>query len=136
MERYFRNGRFAQGGAGVLISQRVMRGIAPFLTRCAIAFAAGRFTSDLRLAVCLDHFFNDSEKVAYIQCKTIMNGDRPEKVQPRTELGRPLLSFHHIVSANCFELWNATTSVWKAADGIDRIVDWNSLTMFCQVVPI
>jgi hypothetical protein len=138
LERYFKSGRdssnFAQGGAGVLISQRVMKGISPFLPGCAMAFAAPQFPSDLRLTACLNHFFN--KKVTYIQCKTMMNGDRPEKVAPRTEVGRPLLSFHRILSANAFELWNATTSVWTAADGIDRIIDWNSLTMFWQTIPM
>jgi hypothetical protein len=138
LEHYFGNGRdpsrFAQGGAGVLISQRVMNGIAPFLPDCAMAFTAPRFTSDFRLAACLNHFFNDSiGKVAYVQCKTMMNGDRPEKVPPR---GSSLLSYHHIVGSNTFELWNATISVWKDNEGIDRIMDWNSLTMLWQIMPV
>jgi hypothetical protein len=138
LDYFFGRGRyaatFAQGGAGVVISAPVLRGVIHRLRDCAETFTSPRFVSDLRFAACLRRFFNDSE-VAYIQCKTMMHNERPELMPPRTDPLLPLISYHRIVPPATFELWNATTSVWTDGAGVDRIADWAALTMFYQRLP-
>jgi hypothetical protein len=109
--------------------------IAPTLYDCAVTLTAPKFVSDLRFSACLYHSLNGSE-YSFVQTKPRSHAGNPEESTPRDWHIGPIFSYHQVLDEMVFDLWNATASVWTGTDGIDRIVDWSSLTMMYQSIPI
>ncbi|KAH0786387.1 hypothetical protein GPJ56_009773 [Histomonas meleagridis] len=121
---------FAQGGAGVFFSHKMMSSVGPYLRNCSEMFNDPNFAGSMRLAVCIERF------VGYEHWNI---GDYARNLSPRLHSGNPLLetengvkeplSFHRMRHVLLYQIWNATESIWADSDGIDWNIDWDHITM-------
>lgn len=121
---------FAQGGAGVFISHKMMSSIAPYLRNCSEMFNDPNFAGSMRFAICIER--NIGTDIWNI-------GDAAKPMHPRLHSGNPLaetedrsqhpLSFHRMRHVLLYQIWNATESIWTDGDGKERHCEWDNITM-------
>ncbi|OHT11963.1 hypothetical protein TRFO_18339 [Tritrichomonas foetus] len=118
---------FAQGGAGILMTRKIMQMISPFLPMCAEIYTGVNFASDMRLSACIQRFLNMSDDV--FQFLPSLHGDTPYKSKTKHQFDHPPITFHHVVPPLIDYVWYASCSVWKDADNVEKYVKWNSIAL-------
>lgn len=110
---------FAQGGAGVLISNALMRTIAPSLRNCSLQFNDPDFAGSMRFALCAERIFgmkNWSSGKYIIDKPKNFNSSPPDKEIVSGFVNDPIFSFHRIKEKHARMIYNAHTM--ETRDGI------------------
>jgi len=120
---------FAQGGAGIFISQAMMKIVGDNLLNCSKYYDTYNFASDMRLSACIEKTANDKNitlpGLYFFHCNDELHGDIPEKSSEKTSIANPTVTYHHVVPPMTYHLWNSSISIWKN-DDVDVYVDWGS----------
>jgi hypothetical protein len=120
--------QFNHGGSGVVITAALMARLAPLLSDCNNAFEIHNVASDIRLALCIDHFLQDLSKPQ--RHLTGINSGHPGEDFLFMNPG-PQLSFHFITDNLTFRLFDTLVTV---VDN-DTYIDWGSLAFQPVIVP-
>lgn len=125
---------FAQGGAGVLLSRKIMSMIYPYLPMCAEIYTGVNFASDMRLSACIQRFLNMSNDVFHLL--PLLHGDVPYKSHTKPDFQSKPITFHHIVPPLTQRLWHSSYTTWTSNDTTELYLDWNSIALTELYIPL
>lgn len=118
---------FVQGGAGILISKKMMSIIHSYLPICAEIYTGFNFPSDMRLSACIQRFTNLTEDI--FRYSPLLHGNTPNSSIAKPRYDSSPISFHHVVPPITENLWFAAVSIWKNKNNVDLYVDWNKIAL-------
>ena len=124
--------RFAQGGAGFFISQKMMNFIGPKILNCSSFYESFNFVSDIRISACIEResILNNLSKFDYYEgFPNIIHNDIPEKSISKNFKNQKPITYHHIVPPLTERIWNSSYSTWTLNNNTDVFVDWSHITM-------
>jgi hypothetical protein len=124
----------AQGGAGFFVSSGLREELLPLLDKCQEVFVTGNLPSSNRLSLCLERYLGSERAVnlgIYHHAEWILNEDLPDASRPRWSPLVPLISYHHVLSPLCEELWHAHVTTRNGS-----VWDWTHITLASAIVEI
>ena len=118
---------FVQGGAGILVSKKMMSLIHTYLPICAEIYTGFNFPSDMRLSACIQRFTNMTEDIFHYS--SLLHGNKPSSSTVKHAYDTSPITFHHVVPPITEDIWFATISTWKDSDNVDLYIDWNKFAL-------
>lgn len=133
-----KNTAFVQGGAGILISQAMMKDVAPTIMNCSLMLQSPTYQVDIRLSHCINRYYgtytgpDQDEKRKYVHSYITnsfryMNGYEIAS-KPFKKPGAPALIFHSCKTTEAYYIFNATYSIWRDANGIEKYCDFSFIS--------
>lgn len=133
IERYYRPQRtndygFIMGGAGLIITNKMMKVLHDKNDILSYGFNSYRFPSDMKIAAFIDNIVGPLENYL-LSLPGQSNADTPYQILAEIDIdkefpvGRPRISFHRIFNDDLQHLWNSAVSIF---DG--KIVNWENFS--------
>jgi len=122
---------FAQGGAGVLLSQGLMFKLAPFLRNCSEMFNNPNFAGSMRLAMCIDKYVKTEEVLTESIIRGINNNlhsQNPDIMTEEPDCCQNPMSFHRMKHTLLYKIWNASETIYTYSKK-EFHVEWDHLSM-------
>ena len=106
---------FLQGGAGVVLNNKLMEGIEGQLLNCSERFNDAEFAGSMRFAICAERVFgiNNWSDGGYFDCNTRFHSDPPSKEIPLEGLEDQLpVTFHKLTTSDFYTTFQSQFAIF------------------------
>jgi hypothetical protein len=116
---------FSHGGSGIILTQEIMRTIAPHLPACSAKYESPNLGSDIRLAACANHLTWEGARLANDNIHIHADGLNPDLPERQRQLlaDRRQATFHSVFGEVAVRFFDAAVTL----DDQGRFWDWAHL---------